>query len=67
MAMTSVNVTGNAGSETAQLPADRKAVLICPRCSHESPVGGDWILLPGENAVDVHCPDCRARLARRPR
>jgi len=65
--MTRANVTGSAGSETAPLPEDRKAVLICPRCAHESPVGGDWILVAGEGTVDVHCPDCWVRLARRPR
>jgi predicted RNA-binding Zn-ribbon protein involved in translation (DUF1610 family) len=44
-----------------------KAVLICPRCGHESPVEGDWTQVVGSETVDVHCPDCWTRLTTRPR
>jgi predicted RNA-binding Zn-ribbon protein involved in translation (DUF1610 family) len=43
-----------------------KALLFCPRCGHESPVDGDWELTLRPVVVDVHCPDCRELLTRRP-
>jgi len=52
---------------TAPRPSDRKAVLICPRCGHESPVRGDWLLVAADDHVRVCCPDCRAQLTERPR
>jgi predicted RNA-binding Zn-ribbon protein involved in translation (DUF1610 family) len=53
--------------DSGGLLAGHKAVLICPRCGHESPVEGDWIQIVGEGSVEVHCPDCWTLLTTRPR
>jgi predicted RNA-binding Zn-ribbon protein involved in translation (DUF1610 family) len=53
--------------ESGGLVGQRKSVLICPRCSHESTVRGDWIHIVREDSVDVHCPDCWTQLTTRPR
>jgi DNA-directed RNA polymerase subunit RPC12/RpoP len=43
-------------------PADRKAVLFCPACSHEAPLDGEWSLETREGVesdrTDVRCPQC---------
>jgi hypothetical protein len=44
-----------------------KAVLICPRCHHESSVEGDWIHTIEQGGVELHCPDCFGHLTTRPR
>ena len=66
--MTRVNPRGRAGS-VSPAHADRtqrKAMLFCPRCGHESPVDGDWVLTLRPDSVDVGCPDCRELLTSRP-
>lgn len=65
--MSKAPATESHGSGPEAQFAAGKAVLHCPRCAHESPVHGDWILLVDENAVDVHCPDCWTRLTSRSR
>jgi hypothetical protein len=54
----STRPTGNA--------PDRKSVLFCPRCEHESPPEGDWTVHAVGDSVVVRCPVCGERVARRP-
>jgi len=58
----------SAGSVPPSPPprTERKAMLFCPRCRHAAPVDGDWELTLRPEVVDVHCPDCRELLTRRP-
>ena len=44
----------------------QKTTLFCPRCGHESPVDGDWVLTLRPETVEIHCPDCRTLLTTRP-
>jgi len=37
---------------------DRKATLFCPRCGHESPLPGDWMIDDSGRDVEYVCPDC---------
>ncbi len=48
-------------------PPDRKSVLFCPACGHESPVGGDWVVRDRATSVEYRCPDCDERITRRER
>jgi uncharacterized protein YbaR (Trm112 family) len=66
--MTRVNALGGTGSvpEGPTLRQRRKGVLVCPRCSHESLVDGDWIYTVHEDHYNICCPDCRTRLTTRP-
>lgn len=48
----------------------RKAVLYCPACGHDSPVGGDWRVERDDSdpeQVVYRCPDCGAAITNRPR
>jgi hypothetical protein len=66
--MTHVHTPDCVGSDSPNVPRQTptKQTLFCPRCAHESPVDGDWILTLRPEAVEIHCPDCRALLTRRP-
>lgn len=66
--MTCANRRDRAGSVPAIVPhrVRKKATLFCPRCHHESSIDGDWVLTLRPETVDVHCPDCRELLTRRP-
>lgn len=48
----------NSGETEQPLYEQRKAVLICPRCDHASPPGGDWNWTNCERGREVYCPDC---------
>ncbi len=38
-------------------PSQRsKSVLFCPRCGHESPLNGDWVL---DDDGACACPECQ--------
>ena len=66
--MTHVHAASCAGSvsprSSREIPS--KSTLFCPRCGHESPVDGDWVLTLRPETVEIHCPDCRTVLATRP-
>ncbi|WP_302080183.1 hypothetical protein [Salinibaculum rarum] len=66
--MTRVYSTSRAGSvpETPSHRVHRKSTLFCPRCGHDAPVDGDWVLTLRPETVDVDCPDCRTTLTARP-
>ena len=66
--MTHVSPSDRAGSVPPSTPRDTspKATLFCPRCGHENPVDGDWVLTLRPETVEIHCPDCRALLTTRP-
>jgi uncharacterized Zn finger protein len=38
--------------------SDRKAVLFCPACAHESPLPGDWLVEERGGEVVYVCPEC---------
>lgn len=42
----------------AEFPPDRKAVLFCPSCGHESAIEGDWIVHAGIDQHSLECPNC---------
>lgn len=46
------------GSAERQVRERRKAVLFCPRCSHENPIDGDWVWRRREDGTEVRCPNC---------
>ncbi|QSW98984.1 hypothetical protein [Haloterrigena alkaliphila] len=52
-------------SDTSQ-PPDRKAVLICFDCGHESSVDGDWILERDGGRERSRCPECGTTITARP-
>jgi predicted RNA-binding Zn-ribbon protein involved in translation (DUF1610 family) len=66
--MTHVYSTRRAGSvpERSSHRVHRKSTLFCPRCGHEAPVDGDWVLTLRPETAEVHCPDCRTLLTARP-
>ena len=66
--MTHVSPSDRAGSVPPRAPQETppKAALFCPRCGHESPADGDWVLTLCSEAVEVRCPDCRCLLTTRP-
>ena len=66
--MTHVHSSESAGSVSPSTPRQRhsKMTLFCPRCQHESPVDGDWVLTLRPDAIEIHCPDCRTLLTTRP-
>ncbi len=47
------------------LREQRKAILTCPECGHESPVDGDWVHRYNHDGVRVYCPVCDAHLTTR--
>ena len=54
--------------KTSRRSSDRKAVLFCAECGHESPLGGDWSLNERDDGrTDVDCPDCGRTLVSQPR
>lgn len=36
----------------------RKAVLFCSRCTHKSPIDGDWIWRRRKEGTEIRCPNC---------
>lgn len=55
----------------ASARTDRKAVLVCDACGHESPVDGDWLVRErsrrGERKRRLHeCPRCDAVVSDQP-
>lgn len=40
--------------------------LFCPRCGHESPTDGDWLVLPTASGAVYGCPACGADVTTRP-
>ncbi|WP_049899639.1 hypothetical protein [Natrinema sp. J7-1] len=48
-------------------PAQRKAVLFCPECDHESPLTGDWETTTVGDERLLVCTDCGSVVARRSR
>lgn len=58
--MTSVDVRSNP-KKRKDRPTDeqqRKAVLFCPVCGHESPIGGRWTVTTTESQQEFRCPEC---------
>ena len=53
--------------EGQQLRPDRKSVLFCPACGHESLVNGDWFIDEKSYEVRWKCPECRTTINSRPR
>ena len=47
-------------------PPDRKAVLFCFECGHESSVPGDWDLEQRDGCEAYRCPDCGTTITVRP-
>ena len=45
---------------------DRKSVLFCPDCWHESPIDGDWRVQAGTDTDVIGCPVCGATVTTRP-
>ncbi|MFB6107270.1 MAG: hypothetical protein ABEJ82_00310 [Haloplanus sp.] len=52
--------------EVCDMPPDRKAVLFCPECGHESALDGDWRLRTTADRRRVRCPDCGTVVDDRP-
>lgn len=48
-------------------PEQRKAVLFCPECGHESPITGDWETVTTGDERLLVCPVCGAVVDRRSR
>lgn len=48
-------------------PPDRKSVLFCPACDHQSPIEGDWTVRERATSIEYRCPDCEARITERER
>ena len=65
--MTRVEALGRDESRTGDRPVarHRKGMLFCSNCGHDSPRGGDWIVVIRERTVDLSCPDCRSHLTTR--
>lgn len=63
--MTAVTLGGPADGTS-----DRKAVLVCPTCGHESPVDGDWAVTERDVGADrrrvYECPECWTTLLAQP-
>lgn len=47
-------------------PPDKKAVLFCYECGHESSVDGDWDLERRDGREAYTCPDCGTTITVRP-
>jgi predicted RNA-binding Zn-ribbon protein involved in translation (DUF1610 family) len=45
----------------------RKAMLFCPRCGHESPLTGDWLMTDADVDTAYACPVCGATILKQPR
>jgi hypothetical protein len=54
------------GSSERPLRERRKAVFVCPRCTHTSPYDGDWEFRNREAGTAVCCPVCREQITFRP-
>lgn len=52
--------------DPSERPPNRKAVLFCPDCAHESLVDGDWLVRRERGAVVYRCPVCRTAITTRP-
>lgn len=50
------------GGQKPSVQEQRKALLTCPRCSHESPPDGDWRWVEYRQGTEVRCPDCNELL-----
>ncbi|ELY70330.1 hypothetical protein [Natrinema versiforme] len=48
-------------------PAQRKTVLFCPDCGHESPITGDWETMTAGDERLLVCTDCGSVVDRRSR
>jgi len=48
-------------------PEERKTVLFCPDCGHESPVTGDWETVTAGDERLLVCVDCGWVVDRRSR
>ncbi|ELY90117.1 hypothetical protein [Natrinema altunense] len=48
-------------------PVQRKAVLFCPECDHESPISGDWETTTVGDERLLVCTDCGSVVDRRSR
>lgn len=48
-------------------PPDRKAVLFCPVCDHQSLIEGDWLVHERTTNVEYRCPDCHELITERER
>lgn len=46
-------------------PPDRKGVLFCPSCGHESPVDGDWVVRERVTSLVYRCPECENQITER--
>lgn len=42
---------------------DRKSVLFCPVCGHDSPPDGDWVVTTEESHQTFRCPTCEQVVA----
>jgi predicted RNA-binding Zn-ribbon protein involved in translation (DUF1610 family) len=55
----------SAGSERP-LRERRKAVFVCPQCTHTSPYDGDWEYVERTDGTAVRCPVCHEQITFRP-
>lgn len=52
---------------TSEAAPQRKGVLFCPDCRHESRLEGDWIVREDDDRTVYECPVCDATVTTRPR
>jgi hypothetical protein len=52
----------SSGQAERPLRERQKAVLTCPRCTHTSPLDGDWRWIDCDRGTEIHCPDCEQLL-----
>ncbi|MFT4921414.1 MAG: hypothetical protein ACI8XM_000611 [Haloarculaceae archaeon] len=64
--MTHAKSADSSGSVPPSDGKQRKAVLYCPCCRHDSPIDGDWELVVHREYIVLHCPTCRTELTNRP-
>ena len=53
-------------SSSATRAPERKSVLFCPDCGHESPVDGDWQVQARGETLAYSCPTCSEVITERP-
>jgi transcription elongation factor Elf1 len=50
---------------TTSAGLDRKSVLFCLECGHESHVAGDWVVRDDGRRTTYECPECDATVTTR--
>jgi len=65
--MTSPPVSLSVVSGRSERPLQRrKAILVCPHCTHTSPYDGDWEYVDRPETTVVRCPVCHEHVSVRP-